>query len=136
MLFSLHAAAQTVSHTTAEDTKWLEQRLNVLVNAKDTDAQKKQFTFNQCQCTYAARNNDKGGLNFDMNYSFDLKEINSVSYARNEDNTYELIVKLNTEKNPLNFGSITTTLYTSDEKKVKEVVSKFRSSVKTCNSSN
>ncbi len=138
ILFTLNAVAQTSKNNALKDTKWLEGQLNELVKEKNTDPKKKQFAFNQCQCEFKAENKNDGGFNFNMNYNFDLKEVSSVSYARNEDNTYDFIIKLKTDNknDSFNFNSINTTLYTSDEKKVKEVVDTFRSSVKTCNSGN
>ena len=123
----------------AKDTEWLEKELNTLAkNNKSAGTQ--QYDFDECSCKYSAKaNKSEGGFNLDKSFTFNLNEINNITYVRNEDNTYELRMKMKTDSDIvdfLNLGTITTTLYTSDEKKVKEIVNKLRTTVKTCNPGN
>lgn len=114
-------------------TQRLEKELNALMKNGKDDPKEKQFSFNDCRCQFKAQHSDSGGFNMNMSYDFGLDEVNSISYAQNEDNTHDLIVKLKKGKDDfLDFSSFTTTLYTKDEKRVKEVVQQFRSAIKTC----
>jgi hypothetical protein len=126
------------STTLAKDTEWLEKQLNALALASKTDTKVKQFSFDNCHCEFKAQDTKGGGFNFNMNYAFDLNEITSVSYAANDDKSYDLIVKLKTDNkdNVFNFNSFNTTLYTSNENQVKEIVKTFKSSIKTCSTGN
>jgi hypothetical protein len=128
-LWSIDIQAQSA---VVKDTEWLEKELNTLAkNNKSTATQ--QYDFNECNCKYSAKTG--GGFNLDKSYTFNMNEINNITYAQNEDKTYELRMKMKTDSEIVNFldlGTITTTLYTSDENKVKEIVKKLRTTVKTC----
>jgi hypothetical protein len=130
--WSLGSQAQS---TVAKDTEWLEKELNTLAKNKKS-AGTQQYDFTECSCKYLAKAKDSdGGFNLNKDFTFNLNEIRNITYVRNEDETYELRLKLKTDSEIVNFldlGTITTTLYTSDEKKVKEIVNKLRTTVKTC----
>ena len=134
LFYNKDAVAQAGKNTSAKDTEWLEKQLNIMVKNNEADQGKKQFEFDDCQCKFATNNSKGVGFKFDMSYSFHLNEVNSVSYARNDDNSYELVLKLNKDKasDGLDFSSFTTTLYNSDESQVKEVVKKFKSATQAC----
>ncbi len=128
---------QTNKDMGAKDTEWLEKKLNTMVKQNEADKSNKQFAFDNCQCKFATNTSKGGGFNFDMSYSFHLNEVSSVSYARNEDNTYELVLKLNKDKKSEgpDFSSFTTTLYNTDEKGVKEVINTFKTATQACKTS-
>ncbi|QHT66083.1 hypothetical protein GXP67_05075 [Rhodocytophaga rosea] len=132
-LWSFNMQAQSA---VAKDTEWLEKELNTLAKSAKKSTVSQQYDFNECSCKYSAKaNDDGGGFNLDKNFTFNLNEINNITYVRNEDKTYELRMKMKTDSDIvgfLNLDMITTTLYTSDENKVKEIVNKLRTTVKTC----
>jgi hypothetical protein len=123
-----------------KDTEWLEKELNTLAKSNKKSAGTQQYDFNECSCKYSAKADNSGsGFNLNKDFTFNLNEINSITYVRNEDNTYELRMKMKTDSDIvdfLNLGTITTALYTSDENKVKEIVKKLRTTVKTCSPGN
>lgn len=117
----------------AKDTEWLEKEINTLAKNKKSESTQ-QYAFTDCSCKYSAKIND-GGFNMDKNFSFNLNEINNLTYVKNEDQTYELRMKMKTDSKMADFfdlGLIKTTLYTNEEDKVKEIVIKLRNAVKTC----
>jgi hypothetical protein len=121
----------------AKETKVLEQQLNAFSAANKKSAGTENFEFDGCQCKYSYKNDtDKGGFNMTRSNSFGLNEVASVQYARNEDNSYELRIKLKTENNSVtqmfDLSSINVNLQTSDEKQVKEIASRFKNAVKSC----
>jgi hypothetical protein len=137
-LWSFTIQAQSA---TAKDTEWLEKELNTLSKSDKKSATTQQYDFNECSCKYSAKANKSEGSGFSMdkNFTFNLNEINNITYVRNEDKTYELRMKMKTDSDIvefLNLDMITTTLYTSDENKVKEIVNKLRNTVKTCSPGN
>jgi hypothetical protein len=124
----------------AKDTEWLEKQLNTLATSDKKSAGTQRYDFDECSCKYTAKaNSSDGGFNLDKSFTFNLNEINNITYVRNEDKTYELRMKMKTDSEIvdfLNLGTIATTLYTSDENKVKEIVNKLRTTVKTCSPGN
>lgn len=123
----------------SKETKILEQQLNLFSAANEKQAGKEKFEFDGCSCKYINVNDEsKDSFSMSKTSSFDLKEVSSVSYAKNDNNTYELRVKLKTEDNALtqmfDLSSINVNLYTSDEKQVKAIANRFKDAVKSCNS--
>jgi hypothetical protein len=121
----------------AKQTKILEQQLNLLASAANKQSGEEKFEFNGCDCKYSLQSKgNKDGFNMSKTNSFNLKEVSSVSYARNENNTYELRLKLKTEDNAVtqafDLSSINVNLNTSDEKQIKDLTSRFKNAVKTC----
>jgi hypothetical protein len=123
----------------AKETKILEQQLNLLSAGGKKQGGGETFEFNGCSCKYTKTASKTGdGFNMSRTSEFDLKEVTSVSYARNDNNTYELSVKLKTEDNALtqvlDLSSIHVNLYTSDENQVKSMADRFKQAVKACGS--
>jgi hypothetical protein len=121
----------------AKETKILEQQRNLLSIADKKKSGKEKFEFDGCSCKYTyTSHTDKTAFNMSRTNEFDLKEISSVSYSKNENNSYELRLKLKTEDNPVtqefDFSSINVNLNTWDEKQVKDIAGRFKNAVKTC----
>jgi hypothetical protein len=121
----------------AKETKIIEQQLNLLSAAGSKQNGKNAFEFDGCNCKYTSTPNaNQSGFKMTRTNSFDLKEVSSVNYTKNEANTYELRLKLKTEDNSVtqafDLSSINVDLYTSDEKQVKEITSRLKNVVKTC----
>jgi hypothetical protein len=136
------ALAVFFSHTgftqasVAKETKILEQQLNLFSTPDTKQESKEKFEFDGCKCKYSYTSNDGSGFNMSKSNSFDLKEVSSVSYAKNDNNTYELRLKLRSEDNSitkvLDLSSINVNLNTTDEKQVKEIASRFKNVVTKC----
>ena len=132
--FQVNAQHKTIK----KDNEWLEKQLNALTVASKSDTKVKQFSFDNCHCEFKAQDTKGGGFDFNMNYSFDLNEVSSVSYAANDEKSFDLLFKLKTNNKDkvFNFNSFNTTLYTSDENQMKEIVKTLKSSIKTCSTDN
>lgn len=136
-LVTVYTHISYAQSSAAKETKILEQQLNLLSVADKNQSGKEKFEFDGCNCKYTYTSlTDKDAFNMSRINEFDLKEISSVSYFKNEDNTYELRLKLKTEDNPVtrlfDLSSINVNLNTSDEKQVKEIAGRFKNAVKTC----
>lgn len=137
ILFSVASFQILAQSTLAQDTQWIEKELNALAKSKNS-ASTAEYDFNECSCKYSAKEND-GGFNLNKNLTFNLNEISNITYVKNEDKTFELRMKMKTDNKMADFfdlGLMNTTLYTSEESKVKEIVRKLRASVKTCSAGN
>ena len=121
----------------SKETKILEQQLNLFSAANKNQGSQEKFEFDGCSCKYTLTSNaDKDGFQMNKTNTFDLKEVSSVSYAKNDKNIYELRVKLKTQDSAvtqlLDLSSINVNLYTPDEKQVKDIANRFKNAIKAC----
>ncbi|MDO1446825.1 hypothetical protein Q0590_11210 [Rhodocytophaga aerolata] len=122
----------------AKETKILEQQLNVFSAANKKQGGQEKFEFDGCSCKYTNRSSNSDGFSMSKSNEFELKEVSSINYAKNDNNTYELRIKLKTDDNPVtqlvDLSSITINLNTSDEKQVQDISNRFKKAVKACGS--
>ncbi|PLK45414.1 hypothetical protein [Emticicia sp. TH156] len=156
LLFGTNLAfAQTLE----SNTKWLSFQLDRLVKEKDGNHLKVNdneavptFKFKGCQMNMNidARDSD---LNFGMRISWLLKDVQKISYDKEDSGEYQLkmIVPADRMRMKVGFGQnhniggsfnlkndddneskTNFSLHTKDERLVKEIVNKFEESVKIC----
>lgn len=122
----------------AKETKILEQQLNVFSAANKKQGGQEKFEFDGCSCKYTNSSSNSDGFSMSKSNEFELKEVSSINYAKNDNNTYELRIKLKTDDNPVtqlvDLSSITINLNTSDEKQVQDISNRFKKAVKACGS--
>jgi hypothetical protein len=122
----------------AKETKLLEQQLNIFSAANKKQGGQEKFEFDGCSCRYTNNTSNNDGFSMSKTNEFELKEVSSVNYAKNDNNTYELRIKLKTDDNPVtqlvDLSSITINLTTSDEKQVQDISNRFKKAIKACGS--
>lgn len=151
------AQAQTLNKNTA----WLQKQLNALAK-EDEDHNVKvngkkstpKFDFKGCQMNMNIDSKDED-VSVGMNLAWQLKDVRKVSYKREKDGNYALVLDVPADKVKMNMGiggfsgtfnmndekdkkdkgensTSSFSLTTKDEKVVKELKQKFDESVELC----
>ncbi len=148
----LPAHAQTL----AKNTDWLEKQLNKLVKDEDkhdvnVNGKKAspKFDFKGCQMNMNLDTKDEN-VSFGMNMAWQLKDVRKVSYKKDKDGQYSLVLDVPADKVKMNMGvggfsgsfnsndkdkkdsNTSFSLSTKDESLVKEIKQKFDESVQLC----
>lgn len=158
LVFVLFCSNMALAQSLESNTQWLSNHLdrlvkeekgtNLNVNGKESVP---TFRFKGCQMNMNIDSRDSD-INFGMTISWLLKDVQRVSYVRENDKNYELkmIVPADRIKMKLGFGNDNALsgsfnlkgddndsktnfiLHTEDERLVKEVVQKFEDTVRMC----
>jgi hypothetical protein len=158
LVFVLLCSNMALAQSLESNTQWLSNHLdrlvkeekgtNLNVNGKESVP---TFRFKGCQMNMNIDSRDSD-VNFGMTISWLLKDVQRVSYVRENDKNYELkmIVPADRIKMKLGFGNDNALsgsfnlkgddndsktnfiLHTEDERLVKEVVQKFEDTVRMC----
>ena len=157
VLISVRSPAQTV----AKNTDWLQKQLNKLITddeEHDMNVNGKKstpkFTFKGCQMNMAIVSKDKD-VSIGMNIGWQLKDVRTISYQRQKNGQYKLMLDVPTDKVKMNMdlggfsGSFNLddkdhkeakdadnhtsfSLDTKDEGVVREIKQKLEESVQLC----
>lgn len=147
------------AQTLESNTRWLSNQLDRLVKEDEGHKPKENdnkavptFKFNGCQMNMNIDTKDSD-VNFGMRISWLLKDVQKISYAKEDGGEYQLkmIVPADRMKMKVGFGrnhniggsfnlksdddndsKTNFSLHTKDERLVKEIVNKFEESVKIC----
>lgn len=150
--------AQAQAQTLARNTDWLEKQLNKLVTDDDkhnmnVNGKKAtpKFDFKGCQMNMNLDSKDDD-VSIGMNMAWQLKDVRKVSYTKEKDGQYKLMLDVPADKMKMNMGlgsftgsfnlndkdskekesNTSFSLSTKDESLVKEIKQKFDESVQLC----
>lgn len=154
------AGSQAHAQTLAKNTDWLEKQLNKLVKDDDQKGMSvngkratPKFTFNRCQMDMNLDTKDDD-VSIGMNMAWQLKDVRKVSYKKEKDGQYALVLDVPADKMKMNMAgggfsgsfnmndkdskkensNTSFSLSTKDESLVKEIKQKFEESVQLCRS--
>ncbi len=152
-LFLVTASLSAQSGNLQKNTQWLEKTLNALVTTdnKDGDNTKPEFKFTASQMAMNVMKKEEN-FSFGLHLNWLLKDIQKVSYRKEKDGNYALVLNVPADRIKMDMGfgkdnsvagsfnlkddkakkdddHTSFTLSTSDEKLMKEIVQKFESVV-------